>query len=112
MFSWFKKKPSIKEAEKCKPLVVRAGEFISCENGHNIYRITHDARSMDVMLASYFEPCEGVEKPKVGDSVKTKCPFCGARVFIEGPWNGYLPHVNGEWRGQGVWVDEAHKQTA
>lgn len=104
MFGWFKRKE--REPEKLKPLVVRAGEFITCENGHKIYRITHDGRSTDIMLASYFEPCKGVDQPKSNTPVTTKCPFCNARFFIEGPFSSFLPHVDGEWRGQGVWAKE------
>lgn len=90
-------------------IIMRAGEQLTCENGHLIGLANCDIAAGWMTVDCFqwlIDPA-----PQLGDAIqKTVCPTCGAdyiRLYNRvGP--GYQPHTGGP--GEAGWVDWRTRQ--
>ena len=76
-------------------LIMKVGQQITCENGHEIAVAKEDIDTADhhgVMRSESFDWKMG--KP---NRVLTPCPLCGAAYIKRVSWLGYRPHTPEGW---------------
>lgn len=77
-------------------LIIRAGEVVTCESGHEVMRAKRDIRGSDQVRAADFDPIREGYAIIRGEMV-LPCT-CGKRVVRGAPDGGVQIHVADGWR--------------
>lgn len=64
-------------------LLIRAGEIVTCENGHEICEVACDIHRDDELKAEQFRNFRQIEQPKDGDPM-LPCKICGGAYHAKG----------------------------
>lgn len=85
-------------------VVARVGEVISCENGHELYRLLVDIKQGMTARAGQVERIDpAAQEPRPGHAVIKKCPHCEARwMRRRAPTLPNEVHFADGWRFMGV----------
>jgi len=86
-------------------LIARAGEHICCSNGHPNFRLLAEARAGALIRSSELEAVNGMSVPVPKTDIQP-CVVCGAAQYRIGPTGRVQFNIDGEWRGDGVFLDE------
>lgn len=79
-------------------LIARAGEVVTCENGHEICDVARDIFLHDHVSPSQFTNWRNQPAPQPGENIRP-CHECGADyISAPGRFGGHKLRVAGEWR--------------
>lgn len=79
--------------------IARAGEVITCENGHPIYEMTTDVFLDNTVFPSQVKPANPlVDEPFVHDEINIPCPECGAAFSMTNKHGGVRFHFSDGYR--------------
>lgn len=80
----------------------RAGEVMTCENGHPIADIVEDADRRQTPSVDQFAEWRNVERaPEKGEQVMAqdwRCTACGGRFCLTDGIGGFIIHIGLKWR--------------
>lgn len=81
-------------------MIAAAGDIVTCEGGHECFRLTQDIEVYSPLRAAAFEPI-GKQAPIVAGvqvDTSTRCAECGLPTMRQKADGGWQMHVNGGWR--------------
>jgi hypothetical protein len=79
-------------------LYAKAGEIVTCLNGHEICDVAKDIFVADLISINQFENWRHQPQPVPHDTIKP-CMTCGAPyIKSDMPYGGTRLHINGKWR--------------
>jgi len=85
-------------------LIASEGDIVTCENGHQLYRITRDVPQGAFLHTTQFQAIhESLNDPLPLTKIPMKCPDCSAR-WMKGGSSGlslmhyFRVHFEGGWR--------------
>lgn len=78
-------------------MTARAGEIVTCINGHALYRMVEDVNDGGIFFSGRFEVVDGQAPKPVPYQMIVECPRCAA------PWADWMPgvvriHFSDGWR--------------
>jgi hypothetical protein len=96
---FIRKNASKDELARIEPTrYAKAGEIVTCLNGHEICTVAKDIFVFDLISVSQFKNWRHQPQPVPHDTIKS-CTTCGAPyVSSEMPYGGTRLHIDGEWR--------------
>lgn len=77
---------------------IKAGDIVTCQNGHELYRFTADAVPCSVIMPTVDPVMDGLAAPVEGEAM-SPCPKCGGRWFRHDAPGAFQMHFADGWRG-------------
>jgi len=87
--------------------MIKAGAYVTCENGHRIMRVKRDLLAGTPTMAADFHEVEPRQPiPYGGKPINPYCAICGARYFKIGVDGNGLHTEDGWWPNPSRWARE------